>query len=99
MAIIREEETVHLIFSRYGCTIEVKFNTDWQMGISLKSADVVDEIASIAAIHWVDNFRPCKKHLRFLAKRVSPLIKNVSLGDLDLQLEESWRNREVFKLA
>lgn len=88
MATTRKEETVRLMFSRCACTPEFKFNTDWQMGISSKTVCVIDGIASIAALHWVDNFRPCEKHLRLLAKRVGLVTKNVFLGDLESRLGE-----------
>ena len=58
------------------------------MGISTKSVCVVDGIASIAALYWMDNFRSCKKHLRLLAKKIGLLIKNVFLRELESQLEE-----------
>ena len=51
MAAIREQETVRLMFSCCPCTPKVKQNTDWQIGISTKSVCVVDEIASIPALH------------------------------------------------
>ena len=68
------------------------------MRILSKSVCVVDGIASIAALHWVDNFRLCKKHMRLLAKRIGLLTRNVSLGELEVRLAEIWRNRELFKL-
>ena len=86
------------MFSYCPYTPEVKLNTDWQMGISSKFVCVVDGIASIAALHWVNNFRPCEKHMRLLAKRVGLPIRNVSLGELEVRLEEIWRNRELSKL-
>ena len=79
MAATREAETVRLMFSCCVCTPEVKLNTDWQMGISSTTVCVVDGIASIAALHWVDNFRLCEKHLRLLAKMVGLVTKNVPL--------------------
>ena len=94
MAATREEETVRLMFSYCPCTPEVKLNTDWQIGILSKSVCVVDGIASIAALHWVDNFWPYKKHMRLLAKRVGLLTRNVSLGELEVRLAKIWRNRE-----
>ena len=69
------------------------------MGISSKSVCVVDGIASIAALHWVDNFRPCEKYICLLAKRVELLTRNVSLGELEVRLAEIWRNRESSKLG
>ena len=69
------------------------------MGISSKSVCVVDKIASIAALHWVNNFRPCEKHMRLLAKRVGLLIRNVSLGELKVRLAKILRNRKSSKLG
>ena len=60
---------------------------------------MVDRIASIAALHWVDNFRPCEKHMRLLVKRVKLLTRIVSLGELEVRLVEIWRNRELSKLG
>ena len=68
------------------------------MGILSKSVCVLNEIASIAALHWVDNFWPCEKYMRLLAKRVELLTRNVSLGELEVRLAEIWRNRELSKL-
>ena len=87
------------MFSCCPCTLEVKLNTDWQMGILSKSVCMVDEIASIAALHWVDKFRPCEKHMRLLAKRVGLLTRKVSLGELEIRLAEIWRNWELSKLG
>ncbi len=98
MAATREEETVCLMFSYCAYTPEVKLNTNWQMSTSSKTVCVVDGIASLAALHLVDNFRPCKKHLRLLAKKVGLVTKNVPLGVLGSQLGEIWRNRESSKL-
>ena len=60
---------------------------------------MVDGIASIVALHWVDNFRPYEKYIRLLAKRVGLLIRNVSLGELEVRLAEIWRNWELSKLG
>ena len=87
------------MFSCCPCTPKVKPNMDWQMGILSKSVCVVDGIAFIAALHWVDIFRPCKKHMRLLAKRVGLPTRNVSLGELEVRLAEIWRNRESSKLG
>lgn len=99
MAATREERTVRLMFSCCACTPEVKLNTYWQMCISSITVCVVDGIASIAALHWVDNFRPCEKYLHLLAKRVGLVTKNVPLGFLATRLGKIRRNRESSKLG
>ena len=86
------------MFSCCSYTPEVKLNTDWQMGILLKSVCVVDGIASIAALYSVNNFWPYEKHIRLLAKKVMLLIRNIFLGELEIRWAEIWRNQELSKL-
>lgn len=68
------------------------------MEILLKLVCVVDEIASIAVLYWVDNFWPYKKHLGLLAKKVGLFTKNVSLRKLESRLRKIWKNQKSSKL-
>ena len=58
------------------------------MEISLKYICVLDKIIFIAALFWIDNFWPYKKHTHLLANRIRFLIRNVSLEKLEVQLVE-----------
>lgn len=99
MATTREEETVRLMFSCCGCTPEIKLNNEWQMSIMSKNVCVVDGIASLGALHWVENFKPCDKHFRLLAKKVGIVTKNVPVVTLASRLDEVWKNRKLIKLG
>lgn len=98
MAATREEETIRLMFGTCACTPAIKLNSDWQMAVISRKVCVMDGIASLAALYWVDIFKPCDKHIRVLAKKVGLVIKNVPVEILWSRLEDIWRNRELARL-
>ncbi len=69
---LREEETVRLMFSYCGCTPEVKLNIEWQMALLAKriNLDMTDGMVTLSALHWVENFKLCNKHLCLLARHL-----------------------------
>lgn len=64
MAAITEEVNARLLFSNCVFTQEIKLNIEWQMAVLLKKVniDFTDRITSLAALHWVKNFKLCNKH-------------------------------------
>lgn len=99
MVATRKKETVQLMFSCCACTPKVKLNTDRQIEILSKFVCVVNEIASIATLHWVNNFWLCKKYKHLLVKKDGLPIKNVSLRELEVWLVEICKNRKLSKLG
>lgn len=77
MVTTKEKTIVCFIFGCCACTSKIKLNTYWLMDISSKIVCIVNRIASITALYWVDNFRPHKKHLYLLASLVT---KNILLS-------------------
>lgn len=95
MVVTKEEKIVCLIFSYYICTLKVKCNINWQISILFKIIYVVDRIVFFAALYWIKNFWPYKKHFRFFVKKVEFWTKNVLLGVLKLLLKDLKKLRIV----
>ena len=72
------------LFSSFGCTQEVKLKVEWQMALLTKKVNInfTDGIASLAALHWVQNFKLCNKHQTFLARHLSLVTKKVPKEDI-----------------
>lgn len=84
MEATKEEKTVQLLLSYYTYIFKVKLNMDWQIRILSKSICIVDGITFIAALYLLNNFWAGKKYMCLLAKKVGPLIRNISLEELDI---------------
>lgn len=99
IAATNDEKTVWLMFSCCAFISKVKLNKDWQIEIISKSICVVNRIACIATLYWIDNFRLYKKYLCLPAKKVGFFTENIFLRELELRLEEIWTNRDLSKLG
>ena len=98
VAASREEETVRLMFSCCGCTPEVKLNIEWQMALLAKKVnlDMTDEMVTLAALHWVENFKPCNKYLCLLARHLGLVTRKVPVVvDLKSRLDNVWEHRSA----
>lgn len=60
-------------------TLAIKLNIDWQMVITSRKVYIINGIAFFAALYLVDNFKPCNKHIRILAKNIGFVTKNILL--------------------
>ena len=97
MAAITEEANARLIFSSCGCTQEVKLKVEWQMALLSKKVnmDFTDGIASLAALHWVENFKLCNKHQTLLARHLGLVTKKVSKEDIASRLDGIWQHHNL----
>lgn len=68
------------------------------MAVTLKENYVIDDITSLSNQYWVENFKPCNKHICVLAKKIGLVIRNISAEIFGSRLEEIWKNRELVKL-
>lgn len=84
-----------MMFRCWKCSPAIKINSDWQMAITSKKICVINGIASLAALYWVENFMLCNKHMRMLAKKVDLVTRNISAKILRSRLEEIWKSREL----
>lgn len=84
-----EERNARLLFSSCRCTQEVKLKVEWQIAFLLKKVnmDFTDGIASLAALHWVENFKLCNKHQTLLVRHLSLMTKKVPKEDNASQLD------------
>ncbi len=85
------------MFSYYGCTPEVKLNVQWQITLLAKklNIDMTEDIVTLAALHWVDNFIPCNKHLYLLVRHLGLVTRKVPVVDLKSRLDSVWQHRSV----
>ena len=92
-----EEANARLLFSSCGCSQEVKLKVEWHMAILLKKVnmDFTDGIASLAALHWVKNFKLCNKHQTLLARHLGLVTKKVPKEDIASQLDGIWQYRNL----
>ncbi len=97
MAASREEETVWLMFSCCGYIPEVKLNIEWQMAFLAKkiNLDITDEMVTLSAVHWIENFKLYYKHLCFLVKHLGLVTRNVPVVDLRSRLDSVWHHQSA----
>ena len=57
--------------------------------------DFTKEIASLAALHWVENFKLCNKYQTLLARHLGLVTKNVPKEDIASQLDSIWQHRNL----
>lgn len=99
MAVTRKKKTVWLVFNYYRCISEIKLKIEWQIAVmSTKKDDIIDQIALLAALRWVKNFKPYNKSFYILAKRVFFMTKNILMVILVLRLDDIWKNRNMIHL-
>ena len=46
--------------------------------------DMRNKMVTLAALHWVENFKPCNKYRFFLAKHLSFVTRKVPVVELKL---------------
>ena len=87
-----EKANPRLLFSSSGRTQEVKLKVEWQMAFLSKKVniDFTKGFASLAALHWVENFKLCNKHQTFLARHLGLMTKKVSKKDIASRLDGIW---------
>ena len=97
MAAIMEEANARLLFSSSRCTQEVKLKVEWQIALLSKKVnmDFTDRIASLAALHWVENFTFCNKHQTLLARHLGFVTKKVPKKDIASRLDGIWQHRNL----
>lgn len=83
------------MFRCCGYSLAIKINNDWQIAVTSKKICVINRIALLAALYWVENFKSCDKHICILAKKVGLMTKNISTEILESWLEEIWKNQEL----
>ena len=91
-ATIKEANT-WLLFTSCGCTQEVKLNIKWQIVGYLKKVNMnfTDRIASLATLHYVENFELCNKHQFLLIKHLGFVTKSVPKNDFASQIDVIWQ--------
>ena len=57
--------------------------------------DFTNKIASIAALHFVKNFKLCNKYQTLLARHLSFKTKNICKKDIVSQLDGIWQHRNL----
>lgn len=89
MIVLREGETVWLMFSYCGCTLEVKLNVEWPMALLAKkiNLDIMDKIVMLATLYQIKYLKSYNKHICVLAKYLSFMIKKILVIDLKIQLD------------
>lgn len=94
MAATREEETVWFLFSCCSCTLAVKLNIEWQIALLVvkTNMNIINKIASLAALYWVKNFKSSNRYLWLLAGHVGLMTKKIPVDELQSQINGIWRN-------
>ncbi len=89
----REEETVRLVFSCCGWTPEVKLNIEWLMTFLAKriNLDMTNEMVTLSALHWVENFKLCNKYVCFLTRHLGLMTRKLLVVDLKSRLDSIWQ--------
>ena len=92
---LKKEETVQLMFSCYRYTPEIELNIEWQMAFLVKriNIDMMDGIATLAALHLVENFILCNKHFCLFSRHLGLMTKKVLVIELKSQLDSIWQQQ------
>lgn len=95
MAATREEEIIRFLFSCCLCTSAVKLNIEWQTALFVvkTNINITDEVTTLMALYWVENFQLCNKHLWLFTKHIDFMTKKIWLDEFLSQMNRIWRNR------
>ena len=82
------EKTIRFLFSCYSYIPAFKLNIEWQMAfLDVKTnMDIIDRIALFSALYWVENFKSCNKHFRFLVRHIGLVTKKILLNEFLSQM-------------
>lgn len=70
MAITKEEKTIQLMFSYCGYIPKIKLNNEWQMFTMSKNINIIDKIALLITLQFVQNFKPYNKSIFYFSKKL-----------------------------
>ena len=89
VAATTKKVNTRLLFSSCGCTQELKLKIEWQMAFLSKKVniDFINEIASLAALQLVRNFKLCNKYQTLLVRYLGIITKKVPKENIALQLD------------
>ncbi len=85
------------MFSCYRCTPEIKLNIKWQMAFLAKkiNLDMTDGMIMLSVLHWVENFKPCNKHLCLFARHLGLVTRKIPVVDLKSRLDSVWHHQST----